>query len=168
MTLLAVMCIALSAFLPSQAFNCISHCCNKKEIDDIGNRLTISYPKPPNMSSTQDCHAFSSGTDNKRSTSPWKYVEDFNGTRYPQRLWRAECSCPSCISLREFVQEDHQRVFSTWELNGNSILVTCNTLVYNRVPCKKNPNLFSLQPAYYQLPVSCTCLAARLSSHKRK
>nr|XP_028557483.1 interleukin-25-like [Podarcis muralis] len=94
------------------------------------------------------------------SSSPWRYVEDIQESRYPRLLWKAQCICQnSCVSLRHPVENATQKSFVHKEGNGVSVQIFADTTVYYRRPCANVNKSFYLERQKYPLPVACTCVA---------
>ncbi|XP_053218898.1 interleukin-25-like [Podarcis raffonei] len=169
-TQLAAMCFLLSTFVASQAFQCMSssNCCEEttlnkvvKKLTDHSSQSTQSARSSRSVSSSDDCRSIP-GVKNMASSSPWRYVEDIQDSRYPRLLWKAQCICQnSCVSLRHPVENATEKTFVQKEVNGESVPIFADTTVYYRRPCANVDKSFYLEPQKYPLPVACTCVATQ-------
>ncbi|XP_028560732.2 interleukin-25 [Podarcis muralis] len=170
-TQLAAMCFLLSTFVASQAFQCMSslNCCEETTLNEVVKKLTAhsshssqstqSARSSRSVSSSDDCRSIP-GVKNMASSSPWRYVEDIQDSRYPRLLWKAQCICQdSCVSLRHPVENATQKSFVHKEGNGVSVQIFADTTVYYRKPCANVNKSFYLERQKYPLPVACTCVA---------
>ncbi|XP_034992874.1 interleukin-25 [Zootoca vivipara] len=176
-TQLAAMCFLLSAFVASQAFQCMSssNCCKETTLNEVVKELNShssqsahstqsvhSARSSRSASSSDNCSAITGLGKNMASSSPWRYVEDIEDSRYPRLLWRAECICQdSCVSLRHPVKKVTQKTFVQKEGNGVSEPIFADTTVYYRRRCENDHKSFYLERRKYPLPVACTCVATQ-------
>ncbi|XP_048828890.1 interleukin-17C [Brienomyrus brachyistius] len=81
-----------------------------------------------------------------RSISPWRYRMDHDEARYPSGIAFAECLCDGCI------------INGSEDTSYNSVVVKQTRMVLKRTRCPQNPDRYSFESMFLDVPVACTCV----------
>ncbi|KAL7878719.1 hypothetical protein AOLI_G00096930 [Acnodon oligacanthus] len=99
------------------------------------------------------CSEFSrtqfSAEPRNRSLSPWRLITRSYSNMYPETYEEAKCLCSGCIINGEE------------NTDYNSVPVERSMMFLKKVPCKADPQKYSLIIEHRKIPVACTCVVPR-------